>query len=408
MASVPGIHGVLGIIAHMALSISNIRFDEFRGYSRLQLDGLQHLVVLVGQNAVGKTNIIEAIQLLTAGESFRKPNWTEVVSWDADAAVIRAELVDVDANRSITHKMQVAQGKRTYEVNGKKKPSTAVHGTCPSVLFIPDHLQMVKASSAARRDALDSLAVQLWKNYAALKSDYAMALKQRNLLIKSEVHDGPLFESWDESLAVNGARLCVNRMRLFARLAAHMERIYPQLVPDEALTCVYVPSWMRFADDGRQLGDVPSAADVEDAASACDMSVDEVQAVLMEWSGKLAAQELSRKTSLIGPHKDEIVFFLKGRNARLFASQGQQRTIVLAWKLAEVELVREISGADPVLLLDDVMSELDANRRDALTEFIDRSTQTFVTTTNLGYFSDELLQRAQVIHLPIEGTKREY
>ena len=118
--------------------------------------------------------------------------------------------------------------------------------------------------------------------------------------------------------------------------------------------------------------------------------------------------ELRRKTSLVGPHKDEVAFFINGRNARLFASQGQQRTIVLCWKLAEVEVVRDVLGVEPLLLLDDVMSELDERHRFALTEFIDRSVQTFVTTTNLGYFSDELLERANIVHVPVEGTKHSY
>lgn len=391
----------------MALAIGSIRFDEYRGYKRLELSDLGHLVVLVGPNAVGKTNIIEGIQLLTAAESFRRPSWAEVVSWDAEAACIRAELVDVAEDRSITHKMVVAAGKRSYEVNGKKRAASAVRGTCPSVLFIPDHLQMVKASSAQRREVVDALGVQLSKPYAAIKSDYAAALRQRNLLIKSEVHAGALFESWDESLAVNGARLAVNRRRLFARLADHTQRIYAQLASGEKLECVYIPSWERFDEQGRQKPDAMTTADVA-ACGDCELSVEEAQERIAEGSRRLAFQELSRKTSLVGPHKDEIAFFVSGRNARLFASQGQQRTIVLAEKLAEVELVREFTGTAPVLLLDDVMSELDVTRRDALTEFIDRSTQTFITTTNLGYFSQELLGQAQVVNLPIEGTRRQY
>ncbi|MGN0959402.1 MAG: DNA replication and repair protein RecF, partial [Coriobacteriales bacterium] len=224
-------------------------------------------------------------------------------------------------------------------------------------------------------------------------------------LLKEGVHAGPLFESWDESLAVHGARLCVNRMRLFSRLAAHMERIYPQLVEGEELRCLYLPSWMRFEDDGRQRGDIADLRRLCTTEHLIDLGVDSVADLIAHWSGLLAAQELSRKTTLVGPHKDELAFFINGRNARLFASQGQQRTVVLAWKLAEVELVREFAGTDPVLLLDDVMSELDAARRDALTSFIEGITQAFITTTNLGYFSAELLEQAHVIELPIEGTR---
>ncbi len=393
----------------MALSVANIRFDEYRGYSRLELADLGRLVVFAGPNAVGKTNIIEGLQLLTAAESFRKPVWPQLVSWDAQAACIRAQLVDMQGKRDILHKMTVADGRRSYEVNGKRKPASAVRGTCPSVLFIPDHLQLVKASSSLRRDMVDALGCQLSSNYQALKADYQAALKQRNLLIKNEVHDGALFESWDESCAIHGARLTVNRLRLFERLAQAAREVYAQLADGELLECVYVPSWSRFDDQGRQRADAASAAELRGwCDDASELDVDACADAILEASKRLALQELSRKTSLVGPHKDEIAFFIGGRNARLFASQGQQRTVVLAEKLAEVEIVRQIGGTAPVLLLDDVMSELDAHRRDALTQFIDRSTQAFVTTTNLGYFSAELLGQAQVVELPIEGTRRSY
>lgn len=395
----------------MALSVRNIEFRDFRGYSHLRLAGLGSLVVLVGENAIGKTNIIEGIQLLTAGESFRRSKVVEQVSWGADTASICVELCDEVAGRSIEHKMTMRNGKRSCEVNGKGKQAAALRGTCPSVVFIPDHLQMIKSSSAARRDAVDALGAQLSKNYGALKTDYQRALKQRNLMLKNEVGEGPLFDSWDESLAVNGARLCVNRMRLFARLAAHMERIYAQLVPGEELRGAYVPSWERFDEDGRQKGDALQLEQLgggTDVTQVEELSVERAEQEIRALSRRLREQELSRKTSLTGPHKDDIAFFIGGRNARQFASQGQQRTVVLAWKLAEVELVREFTGNDPVLLLDDVMSELDEHRRAALTEFIGGNAQTFITTANLGYFSPELLQRAQIIELPIQGTKNEY
>lgn len=390
----------------MALSIANIEFDEFRGYAHLSLRGLGRLVIFVGQNAVGKTNIVEGIQLLTAGESFRKPTSDRLVSWDADRCQISIDLVDEEAQRHIRHKMVIANGKKAYEVNGKRRNASSIRGVCPSVVFIPDHLQMVKASSAMRRDAVDEIGSQLSKGYAALRADYARALKQRNLLLKEEVHSGSLFESWDESLCVNGARLCVNRKRLFARIARRMEEVYGKLASGELLQCRYLFSWERFDESGRQRADLERFTDAQEHVE--EETPEWAQAQLSKLSAHLAAQELSRKTSLVGPHKDEISFFINGRNARQYASQGQQRTIVLALKLAEVEVVHEMTGSVPILLLDDVMSELDGTRRDALTDFIKHGAQTFITTTNLGYFSEELLEGAQVVKLPIEGTKHVY
>lgn len=388
----------------MTLKIKSIVLDDFRGYDHLSLDNLGNLVIIVGPNAVGKTNIIEAVQLLTAGVSFRKPSWSETISWGQERgyALIRLE----EDKRRVEQRIILTGNERAYEVNGKKKSPSSIRGLLPCVLFTPDDLQLIKASSNRRRDAIDSLAVQLSKNYSSLKSDYQQALKQRNLLIKEGIHDGSLFDSWDESLAVHGARLCLARWRLFDRLFAHMSAIYEQIVPGEALDARYIPSWLRLDPDGRQIGDRPSIDDM--VKTPADMTLESVQGELLEASKSLSEAELRRGISLIGPHKDEMAFFINGRNARLFASQGQQRTIVLVMKLASAELVNEIMGTEPVLLLDDVMSELDENHRDALTAFIEKNAQTFITTTNLDYFSSAILERATVVRVPIDGTRHEY
>lgn len=387
----------------MTLKIKSIVLDDLRGYDRLSLDDLGNLVIIVGPNAAGKTNVIEAIQLLTAGTSFRKPSWSEVISWGRDQghALIRLE----EDKRHVEQRVVVSENERAYEVNGKKKSPGSIRGTLPCVLFIPDDLQLIKASSTRRRDAVDALAVQLSKNYSSLKGDYQQALKQRNLLIKEGIHEGSLFDSWDESLAVYGARLCLARWRLFDRLFSHMATIYGDVVEQERLDALYIPSWNRFDEEKRQVGDIAQHAKGEDSS---ELTLEELQRKLLEQSREMADAEIKRGISLIGPHKDEMAFFINGKNARLFASQGQQRTIVLVMKLASVELVNEIMGTEPVLLLDDVMSELDEKHRDALTAFIEKNAQTFITTTNLDYFSDDILERATVVRVPIEGTRYEY
>ena len=384
----------------MSLHIESLTLDKFRGYSHFTLENLGQLTIIAGPNAVGKTNIVEGVQLVTAAESFRRPSWDELVSWGQDFACVQAHLSD--GVRSIEHRLLVQEGKRTYEVNGKKKNASSVRGVLPAVLFIPDDLQTIKAASSVRRNCLDGMAVQLSKSYAAVKKEYQQVLRQRNMLLKEELGAGPLFDSWTESLVVHGARLSVNRQRLFKRLATHMKRIYRQIVPHEQLEIAYISSWQRFDAEGRQQGDLPAPPppDAED-----ETSIGYVQAQLEKAVSSLAAVERQRKVSLVGPHKDEIAFFINGKNARTYASQGQQRTLVLVLKLAEVELVNEILGQEPVLLLDDVMSELDAAHRNALTLFIEQSAQTLVTTTNLGYFSEEMVERAHVVNVPIEGTR---
>lgn len=387
----------------MSLKITRIALNNLRGYKLLQLDGLSNLVVIVGPNAVGKTNIIEAIQLLTAGSSFRKPGTEELLSWGQKHGYAAIDLEE--EKRHLEHRIIVDQDKKHFEINGKKKSASSIRSSLPCVLFTPDDLQLVKASSARRRDTIDALAIQLSKNYSSLKKDYQHALQQRNLLLKEGIHSGDLFDSWDESLALHGARLGLTRWRLFDRLFEHMTDIYAQIAPHERLDKLYISSWKRITARNAQVGDRSS---YDDDMKASDISIDDLKSMLIESSHEHAEQELSRGVSLIGPHKDEMAFFINDKNARLFASQGQQRTIVLAMKIASVELIKDIMGTEPVLLLDDVMSELDERHREALTKFILQNTQTFITTTNLDYFTPQILESATVIEVPIEGARYTY
>ncbi|MCD8199696.1 MAG: hypothetical protein LUD25_01875, partial [Coriobacteriaceae bacterium] len=246
---------------------------------------------------------------------------------------------------------------------------------------------------------------QLSDGYGTLKQEYAAALRQRNSLIKREITDGSLFDSWTDSLCVNGARLMLNRIKLFNRLKQHIEEIHPRLADGEDLSVRYLPSWQLFDDDGHQGGsrEIGDAGDVGPAE--LPDTTDEIEEILKEETARLHNAEVQRAQTLVGPHKDELIFFLNNKNARLYASQGQQRTIVLAWKLAEVELVREILDRAPILLLDDVMSELDTARRGMLVQFIRQSTQTFITATDTDCISTELLERSQVIRLPLPGCQ---
>lgn len=387
----------------MSLKISRITLNDVRGYSRLQLDDVADLTIIVGPNAVGKTNIIEAIQLLTTGTSFRKPSPPEVISWGKEEGY--ASIILEGDKRNLEHRAIINQEKRIFEINGKKKSASSIRSSLPCVLFTPDDLQLIKASSSKRRDALDSLAIQLAKNYSSLKKDYQQALQQRNLLIKEGIHSGPLFESWDESLALHGARLGLTRWRLFSRLFENLAPVYSQISHNERIESLYIPSWKRLGLKESQINDISQFSPDTNPSST---TIDEIKDILLAQSVEVADQELSRGLSLIGPHKDEILFFINGKNARLFASQGQQRTIVLALKIASVVLINEIIGNEPVLLLDDVMSELDESHREALMQFIKKNAQTFITTTNLEYFNEETLEEARVIEVPIEGTRYAY
>lgn len=364
----------------MSLRVTSVELKDFRNYERLELEPDARLTLLVGPNGAGKTNVVEAIQLLTALTSFRNPQWGEVVRWGAGSA--RARLHAEGDGRALDISLDVsAEGRRTYRVNGAvRRKKSEVLGILPSVLFSPDDLRMVKESPERRRDAVDELGRQLSASYATILGDYERALRQRNALLKSDFADPVALGAWTERLVELGAALSIHRTRLFQRVAPSAEGLYGQLSGGETLSASYHSSVAGELSD--------SIKDREEFSALFARKLEE-----------RAAEEAQRRVTAVGPHRDDIVFRIERRDARTYASQGQQRTIVLAWKLAEVHVVEEVTGGEPVLLLDDVMSELDETRRAALAQFVGDRVQTFVTTTNLGYFDEALVSEAKVVRL---------
>lgn len=360
----------------MGLSITHLEIVDFRSYDWFTIEPDPELTILVGPNAAGKTNVIEAIELLTAAESFRRPSWGDVIRWGAEEA--RLELRAVGDGRVLDTVMSAnLAGRRTYEVNGKvRRRVSEVAGIIPCVVFTPDDLRIVKDAADRRRSAIDGVGDQLSPAYRSARVEYERILKHRNSLLRDEAREAEMLELWTGRLIDSGTSFSGHRRRLFERLSARMSEVYRTLSGGESLTAVYQPSWV---------GHAASAEEPTDA--------------MREALRRRQREEMGRGTTLVGPHRDDVLFAIDGRDARTFASQGQQRTIALAWKLAEVGVITEIGGQPPVLLLDDVMSELDEARRHALAKFVGDAAQTFVTTTNLGYFDEDLVRRALVVQL---------
>lgn len=360
------------------LTVARYRsFDEYR----LSLD--EGVTVLVGHNAAGKTNLMEALQLLTSGASFRHPAARELVREGAESCELSLRLEG--DGRVLDMGLAVREGKRSFSRNGKRCPAAGVRGVLPSVLFCPDHLDMVKRSASVRRDALDDFGVQLNACYADLVSTYGRTVGQRNALLKEAWCTRDMLGAWNESLASTGAALLVHRLSLLDRVRDRLCEAYARIAGGERADVRYASS----------IGDVPEGASRSEQREAA-------KAAFLAALDERADEELRRGLTLVGPHRDEIEFSIDGRPARAFASQGQQRTLVLAWKVAEVAVARDILGTAPLLLLDDVMSELDAGRRAAFLTLIGDDIQTVITTTNLGYFSGDVLGRAKVVEIGAE------
>lgn len=365
----------------MALRITDITLRDFRSYEAEAFTGLAQLVVLVGPNAVGKTNAIEAVQLLTALTTFRHAPAAQLLRHGQSAAHLSCSATD--GNRLIEVSLSIGETRR-YQLNGKAKRPADLKGLLPSVTFTPDDLGLVKGPQSGRRRALDALGSQLNKNYYLIRRDYEKVLRHKNRLLKDQA-DEALVAALDEMVVTCGAQLTAYRAALFGKLAEAMAEAYGRISGGEQLACRFIPSWAVGAE-------VPVSA----------LTRDEAKEQLARALEQRRGEERARARALVGPQGDAVGFSIDGMAADLYGSQGQQRSLVLAWKLAEAQVIDDMLGTKPVLLLDDVMSELDGARREALVDYIAGDVQAFVTTANLDYFDDRMRDAAQVIQLPRE------
>lgn len=383
----------------MAIFARTLTVRHYRSYASYTLELDPRVTVLVGRNAQGKTNLIEALQLLTSGTSFRKPAPSELVA-EGESSCSLALRLEGDG-RVVDLGCTVAGGKRAFSRNGKKCPAAGVRGVVPSVLFCPDDLDMVKRSASVRRAALDGFGVQLNEQYAQLLGTYERLVEQRNALLKERWCTREMLVAWNDALAQAGSSLMVHRLALLERLRARFVEAYAAIAPGEGADIAYEPTVLGGGGPEARRGGA-DGAEASARAGAPAPADRPAQAAwwrerFLEALDAVFDDELRRGITLVGPHRDEIRFTVDGRDARAFASQGQQRSLVLAWKVAEVAVTRDILGHPPLLLLDDVMSELDAERREAFMRGIEGEVQTVITTTNLGYFSDAILSRARVV-----------
>lgn len=373
----------------MSLRIEHIAFSDFRNYEALDLNGISDLTVFVGPNAVGKTNIVEGIQLLTAQSSFKHPTSLQMIRQGATSARLAADVSD--GNRELSIALSLSEGKRSFSLNGKMKRTADLKGLAPSVSFTPDDLQLSKGSMSLRRDAIDAMGSQMSRNHYLIRKDWDKVLRQKNMLLKDEA-DVLMLESINDLVITCGAQLTCYRAALFAKLSAYMESYYSEIAgSSERMDARFAPSWAR---EGEWLS--------RDEA----LTKGDARSLLAEALKEKLSEERIRRRSLVGPQADRIEFFVGGKQVSVYGSQGQQRSVVLAFKLAEVSLIRDILSQQPILLLDDVMSELDEHRRRSLVQFVSSDIQTFITTANLAYFDKDLLAHADIVQLPLEGGKR--
>lgn len=371
----------------MGLTLSQIEFENFRNYSEFKSEPFGSLNIFVGPNGAGKTNIIEGIQLMTSLCSFRNPKWDEVILRGERVARIAAHVAG--GGRDLEMGLSIADRKRRYSLNGKAKKSGSLRGLIPAVLFCPDDLQLVKGSAEVRRDGLDSVGSQISSTYYDLKKEYQRTIKQKNKLLQLQDVDISLIDTWNENITLIATSYVKHRLRLYSAFSKNLLRIWLDLSPKLDLRIVYIPSW-----------EVSKDIEVEEPG----YNEDEIREKIGNTIRSHRDAEIAAGRSLVGPHKDDIRFYIDGADARRFASQGQQRYISLAWKIAEMETISEICDQKPLLLLDDVLSELDREKKSILMNYLYGKNQTFITSTDVDALDDRILSEANVFTV---GSKNE-
>jgi len=358
--------------------LQSLELRHFRNYQEQKVEFTAPKTILVGNNAQGKSNLLESVELLATLRSHRLGKDRDFIQEGAEIAQVSAILERITGVNDLTLHLR-RNGRRSVAINGEKvRRQMDFLGILNAVEFSSLDLELVRGSPAIRRTWLDTLLVQLEPLYAHILHQYNQVLRQRNAFLKTSQqkgiknHDSEL-AIWDAQLVTTGTKVMRRRNRAIQRLAPIATNWHSSISgKTEKLEINYMPN-------------VPILIDEE----LPQFFLDRVQ--------QHSPIELHRGTTLVGPHRDEIELIVNGTPARQYASQGQQRTLVLALKLAELQLIEEVVNDTPLLLLDDVLAELDLSRQNQLLDAIQDRFQTLITTTHLGAFDAQWLNSSQIL-----------
>jgi len=385
--------------------LTHLSLTDFRIFSRFDQDVPQNALILVGDNAQGKTSLLEAVYYLSALDSFQASNSAELINFSAlqnDLAVCRivADYRKGEKNhhleiRIIRDTMSNGNASIRKEVllDGSQIKINSVIGHFNAVLFLPHMLQIATGSPQRRRHYLNLTISQVDPRYNEALSEYNKALTQRNALLKQlneRSGDPDQLSYWDERITQAGSYIMHTRIQAIRDLGHLSASIHQELTRgEEILRLNYLPSYEPMPSPPGQI-----KLPLDNPIDRSGMELKEIQGGFRERLLSQRKEEISRGVTTLGPHRDDLRFISNGIDLGNFGSRGQLRTALLAIKLAEVAWLKEKTGHWPVLLLDEVLAELDDYRRQDLLERLVKTEQLLLTTTDLDLFSDEFQKTA--------------
>ncbi len=354
------------------MRLLSLRLHQFRNYREMELPLIHDITIFYGDNAQGKTNLLEGIYTAARGFSFRTRRDEELALFGTDAWAAQLGYEDQYGSHTLLVKRAPSQGREKKETvwDGNKISTRQQYGRLNLVLFTPDDLWLVKGEPVLRRRFLDMEIAQTSPTYYELLSRYNRVLQQRNSFLKHWQKDGkaaePQLVVWDQALVEPAAGILDLRLRALTGISAAARDVYARITGNNGeLTLSYQQK-------------KASATSVVEENPGRSYWVQ----LLLEELQKRHALDLLRGYTSVGPHRDDLDILHNGRSLKAYGSQGQQRTAALSLKLSELEFIRKIRGEYPILLLDDVLSELDQHRREKLLQCINGTVQTFLTVND--------------------------
>ena len=358
------------------MRLRDLKLINYRNCKDLELDLSCKKILIIGKNAQGKTNILESIYLLSTLKSPRTPNSTELINFDAETTEINCNMIKAGTDVELDYTYS-REKKRTLALNKVKTTPKNFKSALKTVLFSTADLLLLRGNPSDRRDWLDRAISQIYPAYDDRISKYDKIRMQKNNLLKEYLKTGmlnnTLFEVYNEQLVITGRNIIYLRKKFLKEIERIAREKHKIISETEELKINYDCPFLN------------NECELEEIAEAFKLSIEEKK-----------EEEMRRGQSCVGPHRDDIIFYINGSEAVKFASQGQQRTIVLALKLSELDIITAKTGDEPVLLLDDVLAELDDIRQNFLLKSINENTQTIITSVDTILFEDEFLKDVKV------------
>ena len=400
------------------MRLNHLSLTDFRNFARLDIDVPGGLVLLVGSNAQGKTSLLESVNYLATFVSFQTTNERQLINMMSSrdqiaVARIKAEFEDAPRNTlnelgtSGKHQVEVriiqekrnsnnsARLRKEILFDGVKRKASEVIGSFNAVLFTPQMLRIIEGAPEDRRRYLNIAISQVLPAYAGLLTNYRKILSQRNALLKQLCERGGDEEQlayWDERLSSNGSKIIHKRIHAIQELEKIAAITHSNLTRNkEVLRLNYIPAFDPLPKNHDQI-----SFSFDTPLDRTTVSLEKIQNNFLLALADLRREEIKRGVTTIGPHRDELRLLSNGIDLGHFGSRGQNRTAVLALKLAEVDWILEKTGTWPVLLLDEVLAELDPVRRADLLSRVEQSEQALLTTTDLDLFDKGFIDKSQV------------